>query len=357
MSIISSLEDRFIKLQFTGRDRMRLYRKLARFLANGVNLPTALDTMWDHASNDGRKPKTVQAVVIDAWRRGVNGGQTLGIAISEWVPQSDRVVIEAGERAGNLAEALENACVLNEGQRAIKGAVIGGVAYPIVLVGLAIGFMVIFGLQVIPAFSEVVPRERWTGVGAQMAGMSDFVQTGLVPTLGAIIAVMLVIFWSMPRWTGRLRSKIDAFPPYSIYRLIIGSGFLLSVAALVRAGVKVTTVLNILQRSAGPWYGERLSKTLALVQNGADIGDALFRSGLNFPDKDTVNDLRAYAKLTGFDEMLLVLGRQNLDESVSKIKAQSTILRNAGIIVLGVVFMWIAGGIFDLIGQIQTATS
>jgi len=355
MSFLKRIEDGFLRLQFTGKDRLRLYRKLSRFLANGVKLPSALQTMWNHASNDGKRPTRVHAVVLAAWKKGVDEGRSFGVAIQDWVPQSDRVVIEAGDKAGNLSDALENACYLNEGQREIRAAVVAGVAYPIVLVAMAIFFMFIFGTQVIPAFEEILPRDRWTGFGAQMATMSSFVENGLVQTL--IVSGVLIVFmlWTMPRWTGRLRTFVDPFPPYSIYRLIIGSGFLLSVAALVRAGVKVTSVLNILMRGASPWYTERLSRTLQLVNNGADIGDALYRSGYNFPDKDTVNDLRSYAKLEGFETMLQLLGRQNLEDSVQKIKAQSVILRNVGIVVLGGVFMWCVLGIFDLMNQVQSA--
>lgn len=351
-SSVSGLERQFLKLQFTGKMRLRLYRKLARFLGNDVNLTTALDTMWNHASNDGKKPKNVQAVVIDAWRRNVEEGKNFGVAIQDWVPQNDRVVIEAGEKAGNLSDAIENACMLYEGQKRIKTAVFIGLAYPVVLVALAFGFMAMFGIQVIPAFDQIVPRDRWTGVGASLAVMSDFVTTGLVPTLCTIAALVALMLWSMPRWTGKLRSKVDRIAPYSIYRLVAGSGFLLSVAALVKAGVKVTTVLSILARDANPWYAERVNSTLNLVNEGSNIGDALYRTGLNFPDAETVNDLRSYARLDKFDEMLMRLGRENLEDTVLKIQQQAVALKNVGIVMLGVVFAWIAIGLFDLQTQI-----
>lgn len=348
MASISGLERQFLKLQFSGRDRLSLYRRLMRYLGNGVSITQALETMWKYASEDGKKPKAVQAVVIDSWLANVRNGKSFGVAIQEWVPQSDRVVIEAGETSGKLAEAIDNACLLHESQKKIKGAVIAGVAYPLLLVAVAIGFMVMFGTQVIPSFEQILPREQWTGVGAQMATMSDFVNVGLVPTLCAVAGLAAAIAWSMPRWTGKLRSRVDTFPPYSIYRLVAGSGFLLSVAALIKAGVKVTNVLRLLQRDATPWYNERIGKTLAHVNNGLDIGDGLYKTGLNFPDKETVNDLRSYAKLEGFDEMLMKLGKENLEETVLKIQGQAAILRNAGIILLGGVFAWIAIGIFSL---------
>lgn len=355
MSFLSDFEDKFLRLQFGGKDRVRIYRKIIRFLDNGVPLPAALDTMWRHASQDGKKPKAIGALVIDAWRRQIANGKPLGVAIQGWVPEADRVVIEAGEQAGNLSGAIDNACILYESQKRIRAAVIGGLAYPIVLVMTAIGFLIVFGTQVIPAFSTVLPRDRWTGVGWQMGVMSDFVNTGLAPLLGALAFLVALMIWSMPRWTGKTRVKFDRIPPYSIYRLIRGAGFLLSLAAMVKAGLKVTMALRSLARDATPWYGERIGRTLAFVNEGLDIGDALYRTELEFPDAETVADLRAYAKLDGFDEMLIKIGRENLDDTVARLEQQSAVMRNAGIVLLGIVFIWIATGIFSLQQQISAA--
>ena len=90
------------------------------------------------------------------------------------------------------------------------------------------------------------------------------------------------------------------------------------------------------------------------MNNGSNIGDALYKTGLNFPDAETVNDLRSYAALDGFDVMLMKLGKENLEDTVTRIQAQANILRNVGIILLGGVFSWIAVGIFSLQNQISS---
>ena len=352
MSFVKNLEARFARMQFGGKERLRIYRKLARFLKNNVSLTSALDTLWLHSSKDGKKPSMPAALAIDAWRKQVANGKSLGVAVRGWVPENDRIVLEAGE--GNLVEALNNACLLYESQKQIKGALIAGVSYPIFLILIAMGFLVMFGLQVIPQFEQVLPRDKWSGVGWQMAVMSDFVRSYLIPSVAGAVLFIGAVIWSMPRWTGPLRVRAERFPPYSIYRLVAGSGFLLSMAALIRSGVKTTAALRLLQRDATPWYAERIGKTLAFVNNGLSLGDALQKTGLNFPDEDTVQDLRAYSSLEGFDEMLMKLGEENLDDTVKLIQNQTAILKNVGIVVLGGVFAWIAIGIFSLQQQITS---
>jgi len=351
----SSLETWFIKLQFGSKMRTRVYRKLNRFLGNSVSLAQALDIMWGHASEDGKKPKAVQAIVLDEWRRQVRNGKSFGQAIQGWVPDSDRLVIEGGEIAGNLSVAIDKAVMISASSKKIRNTLVSGLAYPVVLLFVAIGFMVMFGMQVIPSFEEILPKEQWIGAGAQMAWMSDFVNTWLFPVLALLGVMIALVTFSLPRWTGPLRTRLDKYPPYSLYRLIIGSGFMLTVSGMIKSGIPIPTILSMLQRGASKWYREKLSRTLYHVNNGHNLGDALHRTGFRFPDEETVQDLRAYASLNKFDETLEKLGTEWLEESVAKIEQQTGILRNIAFIVLGLIFAWIATGIFSLQQQITNS--
>lgn len=355
MARMSKFERWFSKVQFSGKERIRIYRKIIRLLQNGVPLLQALESIWLLSSRDGKKPNLPIARILRMWIEQVKNGKPLDVAIQGWVPETDRTVIGAGDASGRLPEAIENACFLYEGQKKIKTAVIAGVAYPIVLFGMDVAFLFIFGMDVIPKFETALPRDRWTGLAGQMASMADFVQSWMIPLLVVVLSLVAVMFWSMPRWTGKLRVRLEKWPPYSIYKLVEGSGFLLSMAALTAAGVKQTVALRSMMRDARPWYEERISKTLYHVNNGLNLGEALHRTGLRFPDDETVNDLRTYATLNGFDEMLMRLGRENLEETIDRIRQQSTVMRNAGIIVAGVVIAWLFMGIFSIQQQITMA--
>jgi type II secretory pathway component PulF len=353
--MLANLELKFAKFQFTAKKRNRLYRKLNRFLNNGVPMTKALDVLWSHASDDGRKPKESQAVIIDHWRRQVAEGRKLGQAIKGWVPDSDRLVIEGGEAAGNLTVAIEKAMAINESASKIKSTVIKGLAYPVMLVGAAIALLVLIVRQVVPAFDAVLPKDQWEGLGAQMAFVANLVDNYLYLGLASLAGLATLIVWSMPRWTGSIRTRCDRFAPWSLYRLVLGSGFMLTVSGMIRAGIPLPTVLGMLSRDASPWYKQRISVTLRWVNEGFNLGEALHKTGYNFPDKESVMDLRAYAGLNKFDEALEKLGTEWLEESVEKIEVQTAVLRNVGFFALGGTFMWIYGGIFSLQQQITAA--
>lgn len=348
-----SLQRFWLKLQFGAAQRIRVYQKLNRFLSSSVSLRQALEIMYQHASEDGRKPKNPTAVILLQWLRSVKNGQSFGQAIQGWVPDGDRLVIEGGEAAGNLPQAIERAVLISESLRLIVSTILGGIAYPVMLFVAAIGFLIFFGTTVIPQFEEILPREEWTGIAAQMSVMSDFVQYGMVWVLLALAALGILIGATMTKWTGPLRKKFDKYPPWSLYRLVTGAGFMLTVSGMIRAGIAVPKILTMLQRGASPWYVEKLSKTLYQVKNGHNLGEALYRTGFNFPDKDTVADLRSYANLSKFDETLQRLGEEWLDDAIKRIKAQMAVLFMTCLLFFGGVFFWIAGGIFSLVNQVQ----
>lgn len=355
MARMSGFERWFARVQFGGKQRVRVYRKIVRLLQNNVPLLVALQSIWVLASKNGKKPGLPTAQILQAWINQVKNGKALDVAIQGWVPETDRTVIGAGNESGKLPEAIENACYLYEGQKKIRNAVIAGVAYPFALFVMVIVFLFIFGIDVIPKFETVLPRDRWTGLAGQMSSLSDFVQNWMVPTLIGVAALFAVMLWSMPRWTGKARVKLERFPPYSLYKLVTGSGFLLSMAALTSAGVKQTNALRIMMRDAKPWMQERLSRTLYFVNEGQNLGEALYLTGLQFPDPETVNDLRTYAPLTGFDEMLMRLGRENLEDTIERIQQQSVIMRNAGLMFGAIVVAWLFMGIFSIQTQITQA--
>lgn len=354
---ISNFETWFIKKQFSSKMRFKMYRKLIRFLKSGVQLTQALDFMYEHATDGGnkKKAKSPQAIALNEWRLAIRNGKSFSKSIVGWAPDKERIVIEAGEMAGRLDIALENAVFIHQGSAKFVKTIRNGVIYPIMLVAVAIIFLYVFGTQVIPAFDAIVPKERWTGIGAQMAFISDFVQDGLLQTLAVIMGLVALFFITLPRWKGKIRSVFDQYPPWSLYRITMGSGFLISISSMHKSGIPLSQSLIILMRDANPWYTEKLQTTLRYVRSGQNFGQALHRTGFNFPDKEIVMDLKSYAELQGFDEVLGEMGRSWMEESLERIVIQTQIMKTAALLFMAGTFGYLILGVFALQDQIQSA--
>jgi type II secretory pathway component PulF len=242
---------------------------------------------------------------------------------------------------------------LNINSSKITGALWAGLTYPVVLLLMLTGILYIFGIKVLPPFDQILPMERWTGAAAALRAVVVFAQSYLIPFfVGMVLAIFLFIY-TAPRWSGALRSKFDRMPPWSLYRLVSGGGFLMSVAALVGAGVAVPEVLRKLRRQANPWMQVRIDAALREVNQGANLGDALHRSGHGFPDDEIVDDLRIYASLASFDESLRVVADEWVETVVEKIQGQAKVLNSIMILAMGFTVMFLDFGLYAIMRQIS----
>lgn len=342
------------KLQFNSTARIRVYKKLANYITAGVSLDDALSSIYQHASDDGAKPNRPVALVVNEWRMAVSNGEALGAAIRGYVPEGDKVLIEGGEQAG-LSESLLDCIKIQLAKKKIMKVLKGGLAYPGMLVAAAIGFMMMFDQKITPAFSVVLDRQKWDGSAKTMADYSEFVDKHFVVGIVGLCLIILTIYLSLSRWTGKTRVWCEKIPPWSLYRIYAGAGFMLVLAAMTKAAIPVVSILQTLNKDSSRWFSERMGGALKFVANGENIGEALYLTGLNFPDKETVRDLRAFAEYDGFDEILREIGNQWIEEAIEKIEGQTSKLRTAALLMFFTVLATFMSAIHALQDQVSSS--
>jgi type II secretory pathway component PulF len=336
------------RLQMTANTRLRLYRKIAKMLSNGLPLLRVLEELRDRASNHGRNPKEAMAIVLDDCIRSVQNGRMLSEGLADWVPKTEQMIIMAGEQSGRLEYILIGVTDVVFSSKKIKGVIIGGITYPCAVLTLILGYIYLFGTTVIPQFAKLVNPATWHGAARSLYLMSAFVQDGMLYVVLAIGAVVAAVLFSMPRWRGNLRVAADNFPPYSIYRMMVGSSFLMAFSSLQFAGITVERSLIRIAEMADPWLRERLDGALLGVKSGLNCGEALKNAGYNFPSKEVVDDLCIYAEYKGFAEALKILADEWMAEGVEQISAQMKVLNGMSIVMLAIVIGWLVTGFFGI---------
>lgn len=340
------------KFGFGDSVRRRVWLKLAKLLENGVPIKTALESMRARRARLKGKSDTL-VLAYDDWLTQINNGRRFSDAIRGWVGYDELLLLSAGEQSGHLEKALHSAVMLIEASKRIKAAVLGGITYPIILILISFGILYLFGIKVYPVFSRVVPEDKWVGLAADMVVFSRFVQDWLWLAGLVVVSLIVLILGSMPYWTGQLRVRFDAYPPWSVYRVVKGSAWLIALSALVSAGVRVEDALRMMNARATPWMRERIDALLVGLSNGLTVSDALARSGHNFPDPDIVDDLGVYAQLTSFDQALETIGRETLTFSVESIQRAMKVIFNVGVVLVAGLIAWMISGLVSM--QMQLA--
>lgn len=354
--MLSSLNRWWAKLQFTDAARLRLYRKIAKMLANGLPLLKILEELQDRASFHGRKPNEPLAIMLDDCRRAVQNGRLLAEGLEWWAPRTEQMILMAGEQSGRLEITLEAVVDVVQAEKKVKSVIVGGLVYPVSVFSLVLVYIYLFGTRVIPEFARMVDPATWRGAARSLYIMSLLVQHWMLWVVIALVALIAGVLVSMPLWRGNVRVIVDRFAPYSIYRLLVGSGFLMAFSALQFAGITVEKSLLRLSDMAQPWLRERLDGALLGIKSGLNCGEALRNAGYGFPSKEVIDDLCIYAEYKGFAEALKLLADEWMEEGVEQVAIQMKILNGFAIVMLAVVIGWLVTGFFGIQHEIAAMT-
>ncbi len=347
-----TLNHAVLRMQFNASARVEFYETLSLLIENRVLLNDALREISKIASANGKHPKHPQALVSHDCMQSVAEGQPLSLALKKWTNVQETALLAAGEKTGNLRQAFDDLIRLINARQQIKTAVLSAALYPAVLIGLACVLLNTVANQLVPKLVKTTDPQTWQGAAALLYQMAQFVTAYGKFTLAITLTFVLAIFITLPYLRGALRIFLDQIPPWSIYRMLHGATFLISLANLLRARIKLQDALLLLAAHAKPWLKERIEAALYGARIGANFGEALSRTGYAFPDKKAIQYLMILANQDGFDEAMSRFAQRWLQQSIQRIQAVAKAALACGVLAIGVLMLIViagASGIQDVV--------
>ncbi len=350
---ISKIEEGYARISvrwLDGETRLRFYRKLASLLRNRFSLMDALDRMYQIYSEDGKNKGEPFAIAIACWSRSLSSGMPFSEALRGWAPSRECLMLAVGD-VSHLDQALENLIRVIEGISKMVGPVVSAITYPAFLVILLMLIIYAIGAFMVPPMIEVAPDLKWQGTAKTLVDLSTWIDKNwLIMVIGfPVIATAIAI--SLPNWKGHSRVWVENIPPWSMYRIFTGVGWLLSLSALVNAGTPVSKALMQLRADATPYLLTRVNKVLGFVNNGDNLGDALYKTNFEFPDKEIIGDLRIYSELDNFAGALTQLSNEWLENSEKVIADKAGVLNMFAILAIALTVAWAVYGTFEMQDQ------
>ena len=316
--------------------RKGFYRRLAVLVRNGKTVAKAVRILEERARVRAKGwPYDPHVVALSQIASRLENGAPLETALSGWAPPADLAIIAAGSRAGDLPGALEIALSAGDIVKRIKNSIISRTWEPLVMLAAILYLIYLIGHQVLPAMEMAIPEAKWP-VSAQMMLPLAWISTGPPAVIAVVLVVTLsVVIWiTMGRWSGHGRRWFDRLPPWSIYRVIQGAGWVAGFSSLISAGERFESALTIQARHATPWLKDRLIATRTHVLNGLDLGTALSRTGYAFPDQALIDDIGVFAQSADFPRVLKNIGEEWIRDQETRIQAMvavATTILNVGI--------------------------
>ena len=303
---MNKLELLYAKLVFrlNTEKRMAICRKLASLLRNDFTLIDALERLEMVESKNGKKPNEPFAIVMREWQKNLERGMTFSEATKGWVPADETLLVTSGNLS-NLVVALENVGRVVDGTQRIRRAMTSAIAYPLFLLALTFGIIIMVGVYLVPPLRDIAGNDIvWRGSARSLVWLSDVSMQYWYVFLVVFASLVAIIWVGLPNWSGRLRAVFDKLPPWSVYKIQVSVGWLMSLAAMVSAGVTIPDAMRMLADSANRYLRSILDIALHHIANGDNLGVALTHTNRDFPDSEIIGDLTIYADMNGFDENL-----------------------------------------------------
>lgn len=334
--------------------RLKIYRKLISLLRNRFSLMDALDRIRGIITNDGKNPDEPLALAILYWSRSLQNGNPFSVALEGWAPASERLMLSVGD-VSHLEGALENLIKVTEGTTKMKQPLVSAISYPMFLSMMTVLIIYAIGVYMVPPMMSAAPNTRWTGSARDLVQLSVWIQKNWLIAFSFLPTVFFLIYLTLGRWKGKTRAWFENVPPWSLYRIFVGVTWMLAMAALVRAGTPVSQALRSLRHDASPYLLYRIDSALVFINNGDNLGEALNKTGLGFPDKEIIGDLRIYSEMDNFQGALDQMANEWLENSVTGISQKAAVLNMVATLFVSGAIAWAVMGTFSMQDQITKA--
>ncbi|MGC3961388.1 MAG: type II secretion system F family protein [Verrucomicrobiota bacterium] len=267
-------------------DLVMFTRQLATMIDAGLAMVQSLQALADQTQN-----KAMRDVIKDICTR-VEGGDSFSEALQKHPKVFNRLfvaMVGAGEKGGLLAEILARLAVYLENTARLRKKVKSAMMYPTVVTMVAIGITIFLLVKVIPVFGEI-----YTGFGGKLPGPTQFLINLSDFMKKYFILIILGMGGGVYGWLAWIKTKKgrEFWDKHRIKLPIFGviahkiclARFTRTLSSLVRSGVPILEVLQIVSQTVGNVIMERAVKTASAdIERGESISQALSKHPI-FPN-------------------------------------------------------------------------
>lgn len=352
----NNLAERNKKRAFNYSKRMAFYRKLERMTGEPAALPIneALFELQALEEIKGRR-SSMWYLLDDIMLQLRSTKDSFTTCLGKYVPESDVMVLSAAE-SDDIALGFKSLIESNKKSRIMKKTFMSAITYPCILFVVIILVISGFSIWIIPQYAEMIkPETTLSTLSILLLNTSKYLPIWLPILIITVIGLIASIVWALPN-LNRFRLQIEDFPPFNMYRIMTGGAFIFALNSLSKAGYSPQEALHEMRESTKPYLRHRIDIYLDLMADGKDLGDALYESQLNYPDKDMVKELSIQSKYSDEDNSLEILSEVLFEDGLEVIQKQAKLVNGIMTLLITTVIVMLYVGIL-MLGQDASSAS
>ena len=315
-------------------------RQLATLIESGLPLLRSLTVL----AKQERDP--VLAKTINMLADSVQGGSTFSESLAQHPLIFNKLyinMVKAGEVGGVLELVLARLAEFQEKAQRIANKVKSAMAYPVIVLVIAILIMWFLLVFIVPKFRQIfddmLGGKELPQITQIVIGVSEAVKSNFLPIIGTVVALFVIMRIMAKSEKGKAvldRIKLRVPVLGEMLRKSAISRFTRTLGTLVTSGVPILQALNITKETAGNVViADAISKVHDAVKEGESIVAPLDASGV-FPPM-VISMIEVGEETGQLPEMLLKIAEVYDDEVDNSVAALTSMLEPLMIVFLALV--------------------
>jgi len=312
-------------------------RQLATLVDAGLPLLRGLRVLEKQERNANLKG------ILAELATSIEGGSTFSEALAQHPKVFNKLfvnMVKAGELGGVLEVVLKRLAEFSEKAQKIKGKVKAALFYPVAVLVVAVGIMILLMTFVVPKFKDVFAGMNITMPGFTLfvLAVSDVIKNNILGTMGGVaVAVVLFLLFIKTKFGRHIWDKFKLIMPVlgPVISKVAISRFTRTLGTLVSSGVPILQALTIVKETAGNVI---IANAVAQVHESVKEGETItapLEASRVFPPM-VVSMVDVGEQTGALPEMLLRIA-DNYDEEVDNaVSAMTSLLEPIMIIFLAV---------------------
>ena len=341
-----------VKMLFNAQARQTLYAKIANKLRNNMPMTRILEGMAATASK--KSPGGWEEWLYKQFLLRFQKQPRLSYVLADLAPTMEIVLLSSGESNPKIfVNSLDTICNMMQRQKTIRKAFTGALMKPFFYMAALIAMIVMLGTSFFPAIEDMLKREFWPESARFLYGTSEFIVNDWPVVVIVAIGSVIALGWSFKNLTGEVRKVLDKYGPWAIYKIVLGAGWMLGLGSIIASGrTEMDAVTIIMQQTKNnKWLFERTKAVLDKYKSSRNLGTAM-DTGYDFPERDLIFDLRDYAELPNFAEILAKEANRWIDDAILMIQRKANFIGMAFMIIFMVVLMMSFVSVFTITDQV-----
>ena len=268
-------------------DKVTFFELLSVMINAGVPLIRALYVLSDQSKNV--RLKYIIRDMAQRVEKGMKLSETM-LAYPKVFAEAEVGMVKSGEATGKLNTVLRQIADQTQKSASLVSKVKGAMVYPIAVICIMIGALVVMLVVVVPKISGIFEEsggELPTSTKVLMTA-SDIAQNSYIE-VGVIVAILAGLFWLFKQTkTGKYQidNLLLRLPIFGeMMRKLAISRFARNLSSLMQSGIAIVQALEINASAVGnEVYKKRILMAAEDVAQGIPLGENLTDSTFLFPD-------------------------------------------------------------------------